>query len=81
SEDYLEDLVKEMDVIKTSVCLLSCCEATDELQKDKIKALAKSKGKYIFIINSAVINGVLDEYYKLGEQYFSMLRDKFKGFN
>nr|VXZ81526.1 Uncharacterised protein [Klebsiella pneumoniae] len=43
SEGYLENLVQEMDVIKTSVCLLSCCEATNELQKDKIKALAKVK--------------------------------------
>ncbi|EAA9858199.1 hypothetical protein JNQ07_004247, partial [Salmonella enterica subsp. enterica serovar Litchfield] len=74
-------LTQEMDVIKTSVCLLACCEATNELQKEKIKALAKSKGKYIFIINSVAINGILDEYYKIGEQHFSMLRDKFKELN
>ncbi len=49
--------------------------------KKKIKALAKSKGKYIFIINSVAINGILDEYYKIGEQHFSMLRDKFKELN
>ncbi|EDJ4669520.1 hypothetical protein C2L24_000705 [Salmonella enterica subsp. enterica serovar Anatum] len=81
NENYLESLTQEMDVIKTSVCLLACCEATNELQKEKIKALAKSKGKYIFIINSVAINGILDEYYKIGEQHFSMLRDKFKELN
>lgn len=81
NENYLESLTQEMDVIKTSVCLLACCEATNELQKRKIKALAKSKGKYIFIINSVAINGILDEYYKIGEQHFSMLRDKFKELN
>ncbi|ESJ74895.1 hypothetical protein CFSAN001076_06599, partial [Salmonella enterica subsp. enterica serovar Litchfield str. CFSAN001076] len=34
-----------------------------------------------FIINSVAINGILDEYYKIGEQHFSMLRDKFKELN
>lgn len=81
SGDYLENLTQEMDSIKTSVCLLACYEATDELQKHKIKEIAKNKGKYIFIINNVILNSILEEYYKIGEQHFSMLRNKFKDLN
>ncbi|MFP1773968.1 hypothetical protein ACLECU_14725 [Lonsdalea quercina] len=81
NEGYLKYLISEMNHINTSVCLLACCEATNELMEDKILELAKKEGKYIFIMNSDSIDGIIEEYLKIGEQHFSVLRDKFKKLN
>lgn len=80
-DKYLSDVIDEMDSIETSVCLLTCWEASNDWQKNKIRDLAKNNGKFIFIMNGATISSILDEYLKIGEQHFSILRDKFKELN
>ncbi|NBN04129.1 hypothetical protein [Proteus sp. G2665] len=79
--EYLDKTLSDMDGINTSVCLLVCCEATNNAQESKLKEISKTKGKYIFILNNNAIDGILDEYLKVGEQHFNVLRSKFNELN
>ncbi|EEG86225.1 hypothetical protein PROPEN_02059 [Proteus penneri ATCC 35198] len=79
--EYLDKTLSDMDGINTSVCLLVCCEATNNAQESKLKEISKTKGKYIFILNNNAIDGILDEYLKVGEQHFNVLRCKFNELN
>ncbi|HII3469229.1 TPA: hypothetical protein ACY3LA_004577, partial [Klebsiella pneumoniae] len=65
----------------TSVCLIVCCEADNHILHQDLKNIVKDKNKYIFIINNHIINDMLNEYLKIGEQHFEILRSKFKELN
>ncbi|EIV7641954.1 hypothetical protein JK320_22345 [Klebsiella pneumoniae] len=79
--EYLDKVVHDMDSVDTSVCLLVCYEVANDILHKNLKRIAKDKNKYIFILNSNVINNILDEYLKIGEQHFDVLRSKFKELN
>ncbi|HHS9575880.1 TPA: hypothetical protein ACTXEM_004994 [Klebsiella pneumoniae] len=78
---YLDKIIHDMDNIETSVCLIVCCEADNHILHQDLKNIVKDKNKYIFIINNHIINDMLNEYLKIGEQHFEILRSKFKELN
>ncbi|ALX96385.1 hypothetical protein AV650_23875 [Serratia fonticola] len=79
-ENYLDKVVNEMNDVKTSVCLLVCCEVNNNVLKQELNEVAKKEGKYIFILNNVTIDLLLKEYLHIGDQQFNTLRAKFKEF-
>ncbi|MBZ7391081.1 hypothetical protein FMJ22_06635, partial [Klebsiella michiganensis] len=79
--EYLKKIIHDMDNIETSVCLIACCVADNNILHQDLKNIAKDKNKYIFIMNENIINDMLGEYLRIGEQHFEILRRKFKELN